>query len=228
MKFVYENIFVVSVEGILSKREKVATLAMVLLVSQYAPSVICNLRKNFPGSGDIFEASYRLGTDSAQDSCVSYESDTQALLALIGETVAVASTAISNLQLNLSKKLEISRNVRLVGSIIATVCGAGSVASLSVSSQSVGFVVSVLALIGAVATLIGEAIEKPLIGGGDSVGKLLSNIMVAESELSEIKLRLLVIDPVRRDDLVEIAKRTNSVAATIRHASIFGGVLNLN
>ena len=205
---------------------KIPSRAMASLLADVNPKKLSELRNQFPDHVYLFDVSYTLG-ESKIDKGSTTGSDVvglSALRALIEETISVSGPSIEKIQFALTSRIMSARRTRLGGSIIAMVSSAGVVASITASAPSTAIAVSILALFGSVAMLVGEHLEKPVIGGDKSLHELLSNAIVAESSFKEVNIRLLSEDLGKIETLVDIAKKVNKISATIKEASVFSGI----
>jgi len=204
----------------------VPTRAMACLLGDLNPEKLDGLRSRFPSHIKLFDVAYTLGDSKNRESpTAGSDSGESAIRALIEETMGVSGPAITKIQSTLTSRIMSARQTRLVGSIVATVSSAGAVASMAASVPSIGpAAISALALAGSIAMLVGEHLEKPVIGGAKSLSDLLSGAIIAESTLKEVQIRLLTEDLNQRETLIDIARKVNEISATIRQTSVFGGV----
>jgi len=202
------------------------TRAMASIVSELNPGKLEQLRERFPASAELFEVEYVMGQEGAgaapqakPDPAVA-----AAVKALIEETVQSLGPAIHSVQLALVQRVRNARRLRLAGSIVATISSAGAVATLTATQPSLTPVAAVVSLVAALAMLLGEHLEKPVMGGSKSLSELLGNVIAAEPVVQEIKLQLMLDDLTQAGPLMEMARKLNEIAANVKYASLYGGV----
>ncbi len=193
------------------------TRAMASIVNELNPGKLEQLRQRYPHSAALFDFHYVMGAESASPAA-------QAVKALIEETVAVLSPAIGRVQLGLMHRIQNARRLRLVGSVTATVSSAGAVTALMAAQPLLAPAASLVSLAGALAMLLGEHYEKPVLGGAKSLSELLGNVIAAEPAVQEIKLRMMAEDLSQTGPLMEMARKLNEISANVKHASLYGGV----
>jgi hypothetical protein len=72
--------------------------------------------------------------------------------------------------------------------------------------------------------LVGENLEKPIVGGTKAVGDLIKDAMDIDSGVKDLRIRLLSEDASDLNSVLDLARRANEIAARIREVSVFGGV----
>lgn len=203
----------------------VITRAMVSLIGDANPDSLGALRKRFPQYEDIFERVYVLGAPSnAPPDTPCREDRVQALEALVRTTIAISMPLIERAISSLMTRGRIARNARLIGTAIATFSSAGVITSIATSHSIIALGVSVLTIFGSISALLGEHFEKPFIGGQKSLGELLGDAVLVESQIREIQIILIGEEQKDQATILGLARRTNEIAATIKRICVFGGV----
>lgn len=205
--------------------DDVSTREMASLLDELAPHKLEQLRTRFPASARVFEVQYVLGEAAGtHDGAAQSPAAVAAVRALIHETLGLLVPAVHRVQLGLSRRIRMARRLRLGGSVIATICSAGVMASLTAAQPALAPAAATLALAGGLSMLLGEHFEKPVLGGSKGLSELLGNVLAAEPVLQDIKLRLATEELMQTGVLVEIARQTNGLAADIKYASLYGAV----
>lgn len=205
----------------------VPTRGLASLLGALQPRSLERLRERFPHERELFETSYALGAQSgAAASDHPPGPDRQAAVrALIEETLAASRPAIPLMVEKISARMRSARTARLAGAVAATL-GSALIATQAAGALpgSLQLLWSAVSLAGALLVLWGEHLEKPVIGGQRTLGELLSEVLVAESAIAEIRLRLLAEDAEQPAILMENARKANEAAARIRQVWVFGGI----
>jgi len=208
-----------------SPQESAPTRAMASLLEEFRPQQLDELRKKFSNAAALFDTSYELGVQSSTAFSQNPEANRQgALLALISATHETASAMIDPILAALTRRMLLARRARLIGSLIATTSSAGVVASLVASFPKLGLIVSVATLGGSVTGLLGEHLEKPLVGGQQSLSDLLVEATQIEASLNEVHVRLLTDDTGDMTKLIDLTKTANQIAANTKRICVFAGI----
>lgn len=209
-----------------SKLPNVSTRAMASLLLDVEPNKLNELRTKFSTFSYLFETEYKLGKEQAEEHDLLKIDSVKylALKSLIEETIKISVPAINKIQNTLIKRIVFARKMRLFGSITATVASAGIVASFTASYSTFGFIISFFALIGSICVLIGEHLEKPIIGEAKNLNELAAQLMNTEKSLNEIQIRLLTEDLTKNEILIDITRKANELSSSIKEVSVFGGV----
>lgn len=213
--------------GVISARqhEEVSTREIASLLAELAPRKLEELRIRFPASARAFEDQYVLGEKKGtHDGATASPTAVPAVRALIHETLSVLVPAMHRVQLGLSRRIRTARRLRLGGSVIATICSAGAMASLTAAQPALAPVASTLALMGGLSMLLGEHFEKPVLGGSKGLSELLGNVLAVEPVIQDIKVRLAAEEFMETGVLMDIARQLNGLAADIKYASLYGAV----
>lgn len=202
------------------------TRAMASIVGELNPGKLEQLRQRFPDSVALFDIQYHMGSKGGGTitQTKSVSAAALAVRALIDETLVVLSPAITRVQQALMRRIQNARRLRLVGSVIATVSSAGAVAALTTAHPALTPAASIVSLAAALAMLLGEHFEKPVMGGAKSLSELLGNVIAAEPAVQEIKLQLMAEKLSQTGPLMEVARKLNEISANVKHASLYGGV----
>jgi hypothetical protein len=207
--------------GVEANSGAVPVRAMAAILHLLAPQKLGVLRAQFPGSEALFDTTMTMG---AADEGKPFQPAAAPIRALIEESIAVLGPAIQRAQVVLGSRIASARQYRLAGALVAAICSAGAVATMGRTIVPVGYAVSVIAILGSIAVLIGEHLEKPVVGGAKSASELLGSTLTAETELHDIRLDLLTADLTQQDQLVAMARKVSRLSASVKEISIFGGV----
>ncbi len=205
---------------------EVSTRALAALLGALQPQAIDQLRARFPQEQDLFDPTFTLGTPPVADRHLPLRRHRQvALRALIDETLAASKAAIPLMVEKISDRMRRARAARLAGGLAAAI-GASLVAAQASGAlpKDLQLLWSAVSLAGALLVLWGEHLEKPVIGGQRSLAELLSEVLVAETAMNDIRLRMLSDDAEQSALLMENARRANEAAARIPQVSVFGGI----
>ena len=198
------------------------TRSMSSLLAALAPDRLAALRKLHPAQTTLFETAYELG-----ETTVPAGGDRHAaLLALVQETSRVPEPMAHEMVGVLSARLRRARVTRLAGAVAAAVSGAGAGGTVvaAVFPKLQALAISLTALAGAVLVLVGEHLEKPLVGGARSVSEFLADGLAAEAAFADIRIKLLTQDLSNLEQLGALAREANAAAAKVRQIAVFGGV----
>jgi hypothetical protein len=191
------------------------------LLASHAQERLVKLRKDFPESSDLFNPNYRLGpsTDVAPSQGVDPRRN-EALRALARDGLNVANTRIEKIIHSLSRRMKFARRIKLGGSIIAALSGAGVISALAISRPIEAAVSAALGFASSISSLIGEHFEQPLVGGQKSVGEYMQQILNAEKDARSLDVLLHSND----GDPVTLAEQVNQIASTVRAVEIYSGL----
>lgn len=198
----------------------VPTRALASLVGAFQPDALRRLQDRFPGQVQLLDPTYTLGGDESRSA-----GREDALRALIEAALNAASIAVPQMIKGIAERMRGARLARLAGtatSIVgAALIGAQTAGTLPKDFQLIWAAVS---LAGSLLVLWGEHLEKPVIGGQRSLVDLLSEVLVAEASMADLRLRMLEANSDQPTVLIEIARRANEAAAKLRQVTVFGGI----
>ena len=179
----------------------------------------------FRADADLFDSTYILGAEAEPAAAAIDPSRQLALTSLVEATLQAAEKSVPPMIQGLSLRLRRGRATRLAAAVATAVAGALTAApAIGAALPLPSLLGPGIAFVGSAAMLVGEHWEKPLAGTQKSVGELLSETLVAEDILADVKLRMVTEDLGRGTVLLELARRAGEAAAKLRHVSVFGGV----
>lgn len=201
-------------------RAPVQTRALASLLGALEPETLQRLQERFPDQRGLFDPTYTLGVDDSVNAAREH-----ALRALIEATMNAACLAIPEMVKTITARMKAARLFRLAGTTTA-IC-----ATALIGAQTAGvlpkdwqLIWTALSLAGSLLVLWGESLEKPMIGGQRSHAELLSEVLIAEASIVDIRLRMLDVNSDEPAVLFENARRANDTAAKLRQVSVFGGI----
>ncbi len=203
------------------------TRAMASLLAEAAPAELAELRQRFAGHAALFDTFYTMGE---ADSPTEDASVLLALRALAEKTLQVSQPAVDRIVVTLGARGRKARQLRLTGAIFALVSGAsvlatpGTLGTLGNIHEWIKLATGVAALVGSTAVLVGEHLEKPVFGSAKALGDLVNEAMLVDASIRGLTLRLLSDDRSHRGAMLDLARKTNEVAAKVKELSVFGEV----
>lgn len=202
----------------------ISTRSLSSLLEALKPGTLAKLREAFPEHSEIFETSYVLGAESTAD--LNLDAGRHAALrALVEETLAAAKPSIPLIVRKITKRMRRARNARLAGGAAAA-CAAALLAAHAAGTipGNLQLIAAAVSLAASLLVLVGEHLDKPVIGGQRGLGELLADTLLAEEALAEVHLRMLAPESTIPVQLFEIARRANEAAARVRQVWVFGGL----
>lgn len=194
---------------------------MASLLADAAPNELGELRQRFAGHAALFDPIYTLGE---ADSFAEDPSVLPALRALAEKTLLVSQPAVDRIIATLGARGRKARQLRLTGAIFALVSGASVLATLGNTDVRIKLATGGAALVGSISVVVGEHLEKPVFGGAKALGDLVKDAMLVDASIRGLKLRLLSEDRSDRVAMLDLATKTNEVAAKVKELSVFGEV----
>lgn len=202
----------------MSERKKSDFQALASLLEVMSPSTLNDLRMRFPEQRSLFEPSYVLGGENAENITPAPE----ALAAFSRAGAEGAERALKGIIVMLGKRIRRARFVKLCGSIVTSVSSAGVVSALMLTQPQTAIAVALVGFTGSVASIVGEHMSQPLAGNQKSLGELLADAISAEAKLRDLHVIILSGTTLPHDEAYAIASKVNSVATTIREIMIYG------
>jgi hypothetical protein len=191
------------------------------LLARHGSESLDKLRSAFPEYSDLFDPNYRLGeVKSVLPSDALNVRKSEALRALSKEGLEVANTRIAAIVPLLSRRIKILRRVKLTGAGISALSSAGVISALAISKPVVALVSGALGFLSSLVSLIGEHLEKPLVGEQKSIGEHLSKILEAESEARALSMQLRS----GGGNPLKLAEQVNQIASVVRSVEVYSGL----
>lgn len=197
------------------------------LMAHNAGQRLADLRLKFPEYPEFFDPKYTLGVNEAKAAVEANGPDftlnprkTEALLALIDDGLSLINTRIPIIIRALSHRLKTTRQIKLAGGAVAALSSAGVISALAISKPTVALASAILGFLSSLASLVGDHLEKPLVGDQKSISEYLRQILEVDSSSKalSIEIRSGLIDPVK------IATKVNEFAAVVREVEVYCGV----
>jgi hypothetical protein len=198
--------------------------AIAVLLSDTNPQALADLRARYPNHERLFEPAYVLGQEPIEAARSSVLQEVEPLRAFAEAGLTAAELKLEQLVAVLSKRIKRARSVKLAGAITASVSSVGVISALALAQSETALLTALVGLVSSIASLLGEHMEQPLIGGQKSLGELLGDALSAEGRARDLRVEFLGGAFGSLDAILSLATRVNEVAARVRAIVVYGGV----
>jgi hypothetical protein len=195
--------------------------AIAALLTKVDPESLARLRVQFPDQKRLFDPTFVLGDEQPLPV---QSKEITALRSFSEVGLAAAERTLQKLVTALSGRIRLARSVKLAGSIMASVSSVGVISALALKKEDTALITAFIALISSVAALVGEHLDKPLVGNQKSLADLLGDALSAESKARDLHTELLSGAFEATDSVLAFATKVNEVAASVRAIMVYGGI----
>ena len=190
--------------------------AVVELVAQRAPGRLHDLRARYPGSESLLAPGKILGDKAGRELPGLY-----CELARIG--LEVAELDARAILLELPRKAQRAKCIRLVGSVVAAVTSAGVISSAMFGTREITITTAMLSFVATLASVFGDYVDSPLFGSRN-LGELIEDCLNLQVAAQNAKLTLEKELRLGTESCAETIVVVNGICAKLRRVRIFGSV----
>jgi hypothetical protein len=197
--------------------------AIANLLADIAPEQLDRLRREFPDQKEIFDTFHVLGGEPSE-TILSGAREIDALRTFAEAGITAVESKLPRIIQALIYGIKRARITKLVGAIMASVSSVGVISALTLNQRQVAMATAVVGLISSTASIIGEHLDRPLVGNHKGLGDLLASALGAEAKVADLRVSLLAGSFGSPEGAVTLAGKVNELAAQVHEIVVFGGV----
>ena len=152
--------------------------------------------------------------------------DIEAVSELTIESLSVSNATIIEITRALQKRIDKSRLIELIGSLIGVLSSAGLITALLVDNTKITIITASINLLASVSVILSTYIEKSLYGNkstlNDYIQKAIKLSLESNQTLSELQLLLKLQGD--KEKIIELIKKANYISAEINVMRIHIGL----